>query len=76
MVGATSRPDLLDAALLRPGRLDRHVLCGFPSPLERGAVLRALSRGVQLAPDVDLGQVKRCMRQAGGGRCGRPAWRI
>ncbi|EFN55025.1 hypothetical protein CHLNCDRAFT_24198, partial [Chlorella variabilis] len=44
VVGATSRPDLLDAALLRPGRLDRLVFCGFPSPLERGAVLRALSR--------------------------------
>jgi peroxin-1 len=57
VVGASSRPDLLDAALLRPGRLDRLVFCGFPSPLERGAVLAALSRGVELAPDVDLAQV-------------------
>ena len=57
MVAATSRPDLIDAALLRPGRLDRLVFCGFPSPAERGAVLRALSRGVQLAPDVDLDRV-------------------
>lgn len=57
VVAATSRPDLIDAALLRPGRLDRLVFCGFPSPLERGQVLRALARGVALAPDVDLDQV-------------------
>ncbi|PRW56943.1 peroxisome biogenesis 1 isoform X1 [Chlorella sorokiniana] len=54
VVAATSRPDLIDAALLRPGRLDRLVYCGFPSPLERGQVLRALARGVQLAPGADL----------------------
>lgn len=35
MVGATSRPDMLDAALLRPGRLDRLLYCGFPSARER-----------------------------------------
>ncbi|KAL4452226.1 hypothetical protein ABPG75_007888 [Micractinium tetrahymenae] len=57
VVAATSRPDLIDAALLRPGRLDRLVFCGFPSPLERGAVLRSLSRGVMLATDVDLALV-------------------
>ena len=35
MVGATSRPDMLDAALLRPGRLDRLLYCGFPNARER-----------------------------------------
>ena len=35
MVGATSRPDMLDAALLRPGRLDRLLYCGFPTARER-----------------------------------------
>ena len=40
MIAATSRPDLIDAALLRPGRLDRLLYCGFPTPLERGAILR------------------------------------
>ena len=35
VVGATSRPDMLDAALLRPGRLDRLLYCGFPSARER-----------------------------------------
>ncbi len=58
VVAATSRPDLIDAALLRPGRLDRLVYCGFPSPLERGQVLRALARGVQLAPGADLDLVR------------------
>eukprot|EP00887_Chlorella_sp_A99_P002124 scaffold21.g2124.t1 len=54
VIGATSRPDLIDAALLRPGRLDRLLYCGLPTPLERGAILAALARGLRLAPDVDL----------------------
>ncbi|KAG7990266.1 hypothetical protein I3843_02G017200 [Carya illinoinensis] len=51
---ATSRPDLLDAALLRPGRLDRLLFCDFPSPHERLDILRVLSRKLPLASDVDL----------------------
>ncbi|KAJ8755931.1 hypothetical protein K2173_024476 [Erythroxylum novogranatense] len=51
---ATSRPDLLDAALLRPGRLDRLLFCDFPSPRERLDILSVLSRKLPLAPDVDL----------------------
>ena len=35
VIGATSRPDMLDAALLRPGRLDRLLYCGFPTARER-----------------------------------------
>jgi ATP-dependent Zn protease len=54
VVGATSRPDLLDAALLRPGRLDRLLLCGFPGPGERVAIVRALARRLRLAPDAEL----------------------
>lgn len=141
MVAATSRPDLIDAALLRPGRLDRLVFCGeccgvagagataasagamasccspaislltcllfcqvlvvlpgawharacshlrrvvalrphiagFPSPLERGAILRALSRGVALAPDVDLSLVgARCAARWGAGVLASGPWR-
>ncbi|KAG6788890.1 hypothetical protein POTOM_004968 [Populus tomentosa] len=41
---ATSRPDLLDAALLRPGRLDRLLFCDFPSQQERQEILAVLSR--------------------------------
>lgn len=54
VIAATSRPDLLDAALLRPGRLDRMLYCGFPSPTERRDVLRSLSRRLTLGEDVDL----------------------
>ena len=54
MIGATSRPDLLDAALLRPGRLDRLVYCGFPTPAERLAILRAAARRLALADGVDF----------------------
>lgn len=43
-----SRPDLLDAALLRPGRLDRMLLCDFPSASERAEILQVLSRKVGL----------------------------
>ncbi|XP_076917911.1 peroxisomal ATPase PEX1-like [Bidens hawaiensis] len=51
---ATSRPDLLDAALLRPGRLDRLLFCDFPSPQERRDILTVLSRKLPLAKDVNL----------------------
>ncbi|CAM8924467.1 unnamed protein product [Rhodiola kirilowii] len=51
---ATSRPDLLDAALLRPGRLDRLLFCDFPSKHERLDILRVLSKKLPLAEDVDL----------------------
>lgn len=51
---ASSRPDLLDAALLRPGRLDRLLFCDFPSEKERRDILTVLSRKLPLASDVDL----------------------
>lgn len=51
---ASSRPDLLDAALLRPGRLDRLLFCDFPSKHERFDILTVLSRKLPLASDVDL----------------------
>ncbi|KAI8076629.1 P-loop containing nucleoside triphosphate hydrolase protein [Gilbertella persicaria] len=54
VLAATSRPDLIDPALLRPGRLDKALLCGMPSFEERLEILEALSSKMQLAPDVDL----------------------
>ncbi|CAN0364833.1 unnamed protein product, partial [Laminaria digitata] len=42
VLGATSRPDLIDSALLRPGRLDRQLYCGFPDELEREDILHAV----------------------------------
>jgi peroxin-1 len=43
VLAATSRPDLIDAALLRPGRLDRLVHCGFPSAQDRCVCVRAVA---------------------------------
>lgn len=57
MLAATSRPDLLDAALLRPGRLDRLIYCGFPDSAERAQILHALSRRLRLDAAVDMDSV-------------------
>ncbi|MDZ5441332.1 AAA family ATPase [Micromonospora sp. 4G57] len=54
VVGATNRPDLVDPALLRPGRLERLVYVPPPDGPARAEILRAASRNVPLAPDVDL----------------------
>lgn len=51
---ATSRPDLLDAALLRPGRLDRLLFCDFPTWHERLDILSVLSKKLPLASNVNL----------------------
>ncbi|CAG9464076.1 unnamed protein product [Pedinophyceae sp. YPF-701] len=52
VLAASSRPDLIDAALLRPGRLDRLVACGLPDAVERAEILQACLRG---CPTLDLG---------------------
>ncbi|MFR9779304.1 AAA family ATPase [Micromonospora sp. MS34] len=54
VVGATNRPDLVDPALLRPGRLERLVYVPPPDGPARAEILRAASRDVPLASDVDL----------------------
>src|SRR5205814_331486 len=54
VIGATNRPDLVDPALLRPGRLERLVYVPPPDADARAEVLRAAARTVPLAPDVDL----------------------
>ncbi|KAI8084697.1 P-loop containing nucleoside triphosphate hydrolase protein [Halteromyces radiatus] len=54
VLAATSRPDLIDPALLRPGRLDKALLCGMPNFDERLEILQALSRKMTLASEVDL----------------------
>jgi len=54
VVAATNRPDVLDPALLRPGRFDRHVTVDRPTKTGRAAILKVHSRKVPLAPDVDL----------------------
>jgi cell division protease FtsH len=54
VLAATNRPEILDAALLRPGRFDRQVLVDRPDRSGRLAILKVHSRSVSLAPDVDL----------------------
>lgn len=54
VLAATSRPDLIDPALLRPGRLDKSLLCDFPALEDRLDILRALGRKVKLADDVAI----------------------
>ena len=57
VIGATNRPDVLDAALLRPGRFDRRVAVQPPDRAGREAILRVHTRNVPLAPDVDLARI-------------------
>jgi cell division protease FtsH len=57
VLGATNRPDVLDPALLRPGRFDRHVVLELPDRNDRAAILKVHSRKVPLADDVDLEQI-------------------
>ncbi|KAJ8946677.1 hypothetical protein NQ318_019992 [Aromia moschata] len=54
VLAATSRPDLLDPALLRPGRLDRQILCPLPDRTARLEILKALSKNLDLSSDVDF----------------------
>ena len=54
VIAATNRPDVLDQALLRPGRFDRRVFVQPPDKTGRAAILRVHTRGVPLADDVDL----------------------
>jgi len=59
VLGATNRPEVLDPALLRPGRFDRQVTIPLPNVNERAAILAVHSRGKKLAPDVDLTAIAR-----------------
>ena len=59
VLGATNRPEVLDPALLRPGRFDRQITIPLPTLAERAAILAVHCQGKQLAPDVDLSVVAR-----------------
>ena len=59
VLAATNRPEVLDPALLRPGRFDRQVTIPLPNLTERAAILAVHCRGKQLAPNVDLNAVAR-----------------
>jgi cell division protease FtsH len=59
VLGATNRPEVLDPALLRPGRFDRQVTIPLPTLAEREAILAVHCRDKKLGPDVDLNVVAR-----------------
>jgi cell division protease FtsH len=59
VMAATNRPEILDSALLRPGRFDRQVLVDRPDGMGRHAILQVHARKVKLAGDVDLEYVAR-----------------
>ncbi|XP_056153950.1 peroxisome biogenesis factor 1 [Lampris incognitus] len=66
VLAATSRPDLIDPALLRPGRLDKSLYCPPPDQEARVEILRTLSAGIPLAADVDLEQLATATEQFTG----------
>ncbi len=57
VIAATNRPDILDPALLRPGRFDRQVTVGYPDVKGREEILKVHAKNKPLAPDVDLHQI-------------------
>ena len=57
VIAATNRPDVLDPALLRPGRFDRQVTVGFPDRIGREAILKIHTKNLPLASEVDLAVV-------------------
>jgi len=59
VIAATNRVDILDDALLRPGRFDRKIQVGLPSVRGRKKILGVHARGKSLAPNVDLGSIAR-----------------
>ncbi len=59
VMAATNRPDILDPALLRPGRFDRRVVLDRPDIIGRTAILKVHTRGKPIAPEVDLEVIAR-----------------
>lgn len=59
VIAATNRPDVLDPALLRPGRFDREIVINLPDLKGRMEILRVHARSVKMSPDVDLERVAR-----------------
>ena len=54
MIGATNRPDVLDPAMIRPGRLDKLLFVDLPSPAERFEILKAQTRKTPMHDGIDL----------------------
>ncbi|MDE2491336.1 MAG: ATP-dependent zinc metalloprotease FtsH, partial [Elusimicrobia bacterium] len=59
LIAATNRPDVIDPALLRPGRFDRQIMVSVPDQKGREAILKVHARSVKMAPDADLSIIAR-----------------
>lgn len=57
VIAATNRPDIIDPAMLRPGRLDKLLYVPLPTPTERTAILATHTRSTPLSPDVDISAI-------------------
>ena len=75
VLAATNRPDVLDPALLRPGRFDRHVTVDRPTKKGRLEILKVHTRNIPLAADVDLDRIAREHRRHERRRPGQPGQR-
>jgi transitional endoplasmic reticulum ATPase len=69
VIGATNRPDLIDPALLRPGRLERLVYVPPPDADARAAILRAAAKAVPLDPSVDLAELGASLERFSAADC-------
>ncbi|KAJ1962959.1 Ribosome biogenesis ATPase rix7, partial [Dipsacomyces acuminosporus] len=65
IIAATNRPDIIDPAMLRPGRLDKLLYVELPTPSERADIMRTLTKKTPLADDVDLDEVASDARCSG-----------
>jgi transitional endoplasmic reticulum ATPase len=70
VIGATNRPDLIDPAMLRPGRLERLVYVPPPDAAARAEILRAVAKNVPLADDVNLDRLGRKLDGFSAADCG------
>ena len=65
VIAATNRPELIDPAMLRPGRLDKLLYVPLPQPQDRIDILKALAKNIKLAEDVDLNMIGQDPRSEG-----------
>merc|ERR1712238_500466 len=65
VIAATNRPELIDPAMLRPGRLDKLLYIPLPSPADRAAILKTVAKKVNLSDDVDLDEIAHSSRSDG-----------
>jgi peroxin-1 len=57
VLAATSRPDLIDPALLRPGRLDKSILCDMPSQADRLEIIQSFTKKLHVSPSIDFDEL-------------------